>query len=57
MLVLNLLVGALFSLCCCHFSFADTTPWVRGWKNFENWSTFGEVVIKCLVSCFFFDSR
>ena len=27
--------------------------WVGQWKNFENWLTFGEVMGKSLVSCFF----
>ena len=30
--------------------------WVWGWKNFDYWSTFGEVMGKSRVSCFF-DSR
>ena len=27
--------------------------WVYQWQNFENWLTFGEVMGKSLVSCFF----
>ena len=30
--------------------------WVRQWKNFENRLTFGEVMGKSLVSCFFWDT-
>jgi len=40
---------------CCASLYYNTQNVVSGilrWKNFENWFTFGEVMIKHQLSCF-----